>query len=104
MKYIVVYYIFSLMFSLNELCGEPTLRCGACHKMFYTKDGMRTHHLAHTSVEPVSCKMCGKAFKYMETLKEHIKVHTGIKYGCKLCGKMFSYRSSLSRHLSTFKH
>uniref|UniRef100_A0A915J7L6 Uncharacterized protein n=1 Tax=Romanomermis culicivorax TaxID=13658 RepID=A0A915J7L6_ROMCU len=57
------------------------------------------------------CFECGKAFKFKHHLKEHLRIHTGIRpqflsvdrFQCSHCGKRFSHSGSYSSHKSSKK-
>jgi uncharacterized Zn-finger protein len=50
------------------------------------------------------CEYCFKAFNYKNSLKRHLRTHTGIKpYSCNACNKNFSRKDILSRHKESTK-
>lgn len=46
------------------------------------------------------CEFCGKSYKHLEYLKEHINVkHGNIKHQCDDCGHCFATKTGLTTHL-----
>ena len=55
--------------------------------------------MTHTSLKPLECKTCKKAFARSDSLKEHDRIHTGEKpYKCKMCNKSFIGASDYRKH------
>lgn len=50
------------------------------------------------------CMVCGKVYKFPETLRRHIRYQCGGKkeFPCNKCGRCFTANSSLMRHKLTF--
>ncbi|CAB4056229.1 KRAB [Lepeophtheirus salmonis] len=60
----------------------------------------------HGFEEKITCKTCGKTFKWQSSLVRHTRsVHSNttvsVQYGCKFCGKSFKDQSSLKYHVFT---
>ncbi|KAL6407078.1 Krueppel like proteinous protein 1 [Ilyonectria robusta] len=74
-----------------------------CHKAFDRKENLTRHMRVHSNERPHKCGECGKAFKDAGTLKDHMAIHSGVKFKCTIvgCGKEFSHRPGLANHLAT---
>ncbi|NWI62512.1 ZBT7A protein, partial [Tricholaema leucomelas] len=50
--------------------------------------------------KPYLCQQCGAAFAHNYDLKNHMRVHTGLRpYQCESCFKTFVRSDHLHRHL-----
>ena len=50
--------------------------------------------------ERLRCKECGKMFKNLQTLRDHINTHTGNRpYACDTCGKTFANKANRRAHI-----
>lgn len=55
--------------------------------------------LYHSSEKPYVCNECGRAFKELSTLQNHVRIHSGERpFGCETCGKRFRQRVSYLVH------
>ncbi len=74
--------------------------CPQCEKTFTHKGNLRDHIKIHIGVKPYACCLCGKSFIDKGHLNDHMRIHTGEKpYACHLCGKSFTCKGSLSGHM-----
>lgn len=44
------------------------------------------------------CNICGKGFHHSESLRPHLKMHTG-ETKCNICGKTLSRKFDLKKHI-----
>lgn len=76
--------------------------CDQCGRLVSSKESLRTHiRLVHES-HPAKhkCSLCGKAFRKLLILREHMATHTGaILYRCDYCSKPFRSIANKYSHL-----
>lgn len=76
--------------------------CASCHLYFDSFDKLQEHRRAkHEQL----CFVCGKKFRFKQSLKEHISKHTEIyqenQLKCTKCPKLFTKLSRLEGHMNT---
>lgn len=79
--------------------------CVLCKRVF-KNERVLGHHMrySHTEIGPLPCEFCGKCFKNMVSLRNHLKrLHGPEKeqFECDYCEKRFSRKSSLMEHHNT---
>nr|XP_039270534.1 zinc finger and BTB domain-containing protein 42-like isoform X1 [Styela clava] len=45
------------------------------------------------------CKVCGRGFRRLRNLRNHMETHSGMGYECHICGRTFAQRDGLNGHL-----
>lgn len=73
--------------------------CSVCGKVVRTGN-LNKHLVVHDS-KAATCKICGKVFKHIESLRGHAPVHQDRKYECDLCDKTFKFQHNLAKHRRT---
>ncbi|XP_049275002.1 zinc finger protein 184-like isoform X2 [Rhipicephalus sanguineus] len=83
--------------------GEMPYACQVCPSKFCRKDSFDKHMQLHASgVDLHHCPECGKSFKLMIYLRNHLKWHSVEKpYPCLLCPSRFTHKRNLERHVGT---
>ena len=63
--------------------GEKKYECDKCDARFVQLTGLKSHMKVHHKVEeeanPLTCRFCGKVFKYGKSLANHKKSHADEK-------------------------
>ncbi|KAM4552716.1 uncharacterized protein PAE49_016103 [Odontesthes bonariensis] len=86
----------------NAKSGEKSGKCDVCGKVFRDKYVMKEHLKIHTGVKPYACETCGKCFTRKSNLLPHMRIHTGEKlFSCETCGRSFTQSSHLTAHRRT---
>lgn len=67
--------------------------CDVCNFKCFTRSGLKSHSAIHQNL--TECKIC---FKWVTSMKRHLKYHALPNKTCKICGKMLS-PASLSNHI-----
>ena len=89
-------------------CGKKDKQhnCQSCNKGYTTKQALMAHlkakHRPAPTAEELTCPTCGKVFKLIKTMREHLATHKG-PYPCPVEGcdeRPFSLPKCLNRHLA----
>ena len=77
--------------------GAEPEKCKECGKSFKNVRRLKDHMLRHSDKKTFVCNTCGKAFKTAGNLFQHKQQHLPKKFVCG-CGERFTYPHGLKRH------
>ncbi|CAL4248564.1 unnamed protein product, partial [Meganyctiphanes norvegica] len=74
--------------------------CPECGKSYASNANLKDHIRIHTGVRPFVCDECGMTFTQRSNLRMHKRIHAGERpYMCGVCGKTFSRSTHLPGHM-----
>eukprot|EP01083_Nonionella_stella_P283530 965130_1 len=79
--------------------SSKVFRCEYCGKTFKTMLYLKNHIRIHTGDRPFVCGVCKSAFKQQAHLTMHGRIHTGETFSCNLCNKSYSRKTTLKTHI-----
>ncbi|XP_035916576.1 zinc finger protein 2 isoform X1 [Anopheles stephensi] len=83
--------------------SKSAIACEFCGKSFKFRATLRQHEKIHYGIKQHECEMCHRRFLHKSTLKCHLRLHTGEKpYKCPHCPKTFRGQTALNCHI--FRH
>ena len=90
----------------NHLEGI-VIPCNLCDKTFMSRNAIRKHERQHKTIimgrdKPHNCKMCLYSSACANSLKNHMRVHSGEQpFSCKMCTYTSAWSGSLKKHMQT---
>lgn len=79
--------------------GDKPYACPTCGRTFKLLCNIKDHVIRHKTIKPFLCFSCGQTFPSNKDLNIHLRSHTGEKpYKCDQCPKAFARTSSLTKH------
>ncbi|XP_047430539.1 zinc finger protein 91-like [Mugil cephalus] len=88
--------------SRENLTRKSKHTCPECGKTCSTSYRLKSHLIAHSSVQSFKCNQCDKSYKRHKDLKLHLRRHSTSEVpsiACSQCDKTFSSQSLLEVHL-----
>ncbi|XP_005180022.2 zinc finger protein 345 [Musca domestica] len=78
------------------------IKCKVCHKKFTTVQTLNDHMNLHTGECPYLCPECGKSFPFAGSLRQHLARHSLVnQFHCSQCGKGFKCKANLKKHMKS---
>lgn len=76
--------------------------CNICGDRFTTSFILKTHMIVHQEGNKVTCDICNKSFKHLNSAQRHKRMQHGkISYHvCELCGKSYKYKQMFEEHMA----
>ncbi len=85
----------------NYTCSGGIYTCSDCGKLFRSLTGLKQHLQHHTGQYKHWCSICRRGFLENKTYRAHMTKHGGPKFGCKFCSQEFASESGLRVHTYT---
>uniref|UniRef100_A0A3P9DRP4 C2H2-type domain-containing protein n=1 Tax=Maylandia zebra TaxID=106582 RepID=A0A3P9DRP4_9CICH len=77
--------------------GNTPYKCRTCHKAFPEKWVLKNHESRVHA--PHSCNVCGKRFRHLDTLSQHVNHSRERLFACDKCNKKFFHKSNVVTHM-----
>ena len=86
----------------HERILKGDLTCKICEKTYKFLNSLKIHEKIHTDEKLFSCKVCFKSFIRKDSLKRHKLVHNEEKsFFCEICKATFRHKNTLILHRRT---
>eukprot|EP00126_Sphaerothecum_destruens_P015912 Sdes_comp9983_c0_seq1m1551 len=73
--------------------------CRICGKLFRRVDTLKQHLMNHNGEKPFKCEKCGQGFKDKSARYKHLKSHSSERpFQCAVCSRTFKLKHHLIRH------
>lgn len=83
---------------------EEKVKCPQCDKRFFDKQTLKSHLRTHSGERPFPCPHCSRRLSSKHALKAHVRIHTNESpYTCPHCPLKFKHRASINHHVKS-KH
>ncbi|XP_023015811.2 uncharacterized protein [Leptinotarsa decemlineata] len=84
--------------NIDFTCIDDEFLCNICGESFAEMGSMKDHLKIHTKVKYRKCNVCGLTFIHSNTLLRHMKVHSQEeRFDCNFCAKSFT-KKTFSAH------
>ncbi|XP_073319762.1 uncharacterized protein [Pagrus major] len=80
--------------------GVRPFGCSVCGKRYRWKNSLTDHMRLHSEEKRFSCSVCETSFHWRRNLVKHMKIHAGKKpFRCSVCGMKYARSVNLTKHL-----
>lgn len=86
--------------SKEFLTNNRNYECEKCGKKFRQIQSLNDHIKRHYNLRNFACSLCGKTFYKQFNVLEHMRIHTGERpFSCEFCDKTFTRTLLLRNHI-----
>ena len=80
--------------------GVCPFLCEVCGRAFYHNESLKVHLRRHSGHRPYACHVCAASFTSAGSLQNHVRIHTGERpYSCSVCQATFRHNCALTGHM-----